>query len=80
MTYLIVRIYGQVQGIGFRYVAGQEAHKLGVTCSARNEPDGSVYIEAEGDEEKLGKFLKWCGKGPWLAKVDRVESEWSQPV
>ena len=77
MKHLTMRIYGRVQGIGFRYDARQKAQELGVTCFARNEPDGSVYIEAEGDDEKLKKFLKWCGKGPWLAKVERVESGWS---
>ena len=80
MKHLSIKIWGRVQGVGFRYAAQQEAQKLGVTCFARNEQDGSVFIEVEGDKEKLEKFLAWCGKGPWLAKVERAESKWSDKI
>jgi acylphosphatase len=68
-----IKIYGRVQGVGFRYAAEHEAHKLSVTASARNEPDGSVSIEVEGEKAALQKFVAWCHRGPWLAKVERVE-------
>lgn len=71
---LIIRVYGRVQGVGFRYSARGEAHNRGVVGFVHNEDDGSVYIEAQGEAESLKKFLAWCHKGPWLAKVDRVES------
>lgn len=74
---LIVRIYGRVQGVGFRYSAAEEAHKLKIKISARNEPDKSVFIEAEGEEQLLKNFLAWCEDGPQLAKVERVEHEWA---
>jgi len=77
MSHLIIRIYGRVQGIGFRFAAHEQAKEIGVTCNAQNEPDGSVKIEAEGDRKKLEKFLMWCKKGPLLAKVERVEPVWS---
>lgn len=78
MKKLAIRVYGRVQGVGFRYAAAGEARKLGVALGvARNEQDGSVYIEAEGEEPALQKFLAWCRRGPRLAKVERVESEWS---
>ncbi len=78
MKCLAIRIYGRVQGIGFRYAAQAEARKRKLVGFARNEPDGSVYIEVEGQEAALKNFLAWCGKGPWLAKVERVETEWSE--
>ena len=73
-----IKVYGRVQGVGFRYAVAEKARALGVTASPRNEPDGSVYIEAQGEETALKKFLAWCRKGPWFAKVERVESEWSE--
>jgi acylphosphatase len=74
---LNLKIYGRVQGVGFRYSAAEEAGKLGAALlAARNEPDGSVYIEAEGEENALQKFLAWCRRGPRSAKVERVEAEW----
>ena len=41
----------------------------------RNDLDGSVYIEAEGEEESLGKFVNWCKDGPPMAKVREIEIE-----
>lgn len=57
----------------FRYSAKSEAEKLGIKGFARNEDDGTVYIEAEGEESVLEKFLDWCGTGPLLAKVTKTE-------
>ena len=68
-----VKIYGQVQGVFFRVSAKEEAEKLRITCSARNKSDGSVYIDVEGEEKDLEKFVEWCHLGPPLAKVEKVE-------
>ena len=47
------RVFGRVQGVGFRYFALRQAELLGVTGFARNHPDGSVEVVAEGPEESL---------------------------
>ncbi len=73
MKLLKIKILGAVQGVGFRFSAKQEAEKLGIKGFAQNEPDGSVYIEAEGDDETLESFLDWCKRGPGLAEVKGVE-------
>lgn len=78
LKHLTVKIYGQVQAVGFRYSAGHVARQLGITGFARNEPDGSVYIEAEGEEVALKDFLSWCGKGPQLARVEKVDPSWPE--
>jgi acylphosphatase len=70
-----LRVYGRVQGINYRSSAHARAIKLGVTGFVRNEPDGSVFLEAEGDEVALKSYLTWCKRGPWFAKVERVEAE-----
>ena len=77
---LTVKIYGFVQGIFFRYSAKVEAEKQGIKGFARNEDDGSVYIEAEGDEKNLSLFLEWCRKGPPLARVERVDFEFKDEL
>lgn len=73
MKHLNIRIYGFVQGVFFRLTAKKEADKLNVTGFVTNMPDGSVYIEAEGEEENLDKFVKHCHIGATMARVDRVE-------
>jgi acylphosphatase len=68
-----ISIDGLVHGVFFRTSAKQKADYLNLKGFAQNEPDGSVYLEVEGEEENLEKFLTWCRKGPPLAKVERVE-------
>lgn len=67
-----IGIFGRVQGIFFRATAKEQADEFNLAGFARNEPNGSVYIEAEGEEEKLDKFVKWCYKGPPMAQVEKV--------
>lgn len=66
-----------MQGVGFRDAAYWTARKLSVFGFIMNEPDGGVYIEAEGDSAALEDFLAWCRKGPITAKVTTVEVAWS---
>jgi len=75
MKHLTIRIYGRVQGIFFRGSAKEMADSLGISGYAKNNPDGSVLIEAEGEEAAIRKFLAWCEKGPESAEVRRVEKE-----
>jgi acylphosphatase len=44
----------------------------------KNLHDGSVYIEAEGEEENLDQFILWCHQGPNWARVDHVNIQNSQ--
>jgi len=73
-----MKIYGRVQGVGFRDAAYWKARKMHVAGFVMNEPDGSVYIEAEADEPTLKEFVAWCERGPWTAKVERVEAAWGE--
>ncbi|HWP60524.1 MAG TPA: acylphosphatase [Candidatus Acidoferrales bacterium] len=70
-----VRVEGRVQGVFFRASALDEAVRLGVTGWARNLPDGSVEIVAEGDKGALDAFVAWCHRGPPRARVERVRVE-----
>lgn len=72
--HLNIKVFGKVQGVGFRFNTRNVADKLDLTGFVRNEPDGSVYIEVEGGEELLGKFVSWCENGPEFAKVKRIET------
>jgi len=70
--HLNIQIYGRVQGIFFRATAKEQADCLRLTGFAKNMPDGSVFIEAEGKKENLEKFVKWCNISPSLAQVEKV--------
>ncbi len=76
----IVRVTGDVQGVGFRAAARAEAERRGVRGWARNELDGSVTIDAEGDPAALAAFLAWCRRGPRPARVDAVDIVPAEPA
>ncbi len=68
-----IKIFGLVQGVFFRVSAKKEADRLKLSGLARNDTDGSVYIEVEGDKDSLDRFISWCKKGPPQAKVEKVQ-------
>lgn len=70
--HLKLKITGRVQGVWYRGSMQKEAQKLGVHGKVRNEPDGSVYAEVEGDHLLLKRLVDWCWKGPDMAKVTNV--------
>jgi acylphosphatase len=67
-----IRVTGRVQGVGFRYSARSVARYHNIKGFVRNEPDGSVYIEAEGSEENLKEFIQWCKSGPVGGGIDET--------
>lgn len=73
MIHLNIHIYGSVQGVFFRATAKEQADNLDINGFAKNQADGSVYIEAEGEKKNLDQFIKWCYQGPSLAQVEKVK-------
>jgi acylphosphatase len=80
MRHVKIRVHGKVQGVFFRQSAQEKAEELNVTGWARNEADGSVYMEAEGEDENLQRFLEWCRQGPPAASVSDMEHEFSEEL
>ncbi len=78
MRHYDVKIYGRVHGVNFRWSTKQKAKGLNLCGFVRNEGNGTVYIEVEGQEEELEEFLGWCHRGPFFARVDRLEFEENQ--
>lgn len=71
--HITIIVSGKVQGVFYRVAAKEKADELGVKGFVRNEQNGSVFIEAEADEDVLYKFVKWCNGGPPRAQVQHVE-------
>ena len=66
-------VHGRVQGVWFRGSAQSIASERGLGGWAKNCPDGTVEIHAEGAQALLDEFVKWCGQGPPKADVTRIE-------
>lgn len=71
----IIRVEGKVQGVFFRAETQNKAEQIGLKGYVKNEPDGSVLIEAEGAEDQLEQLKEWCWEGPPAARVDNVSAE-----
>jgi len=72
-----ILVHGKVQGVFFRASAKSKADELGIVGYARNKPDGTVEIVAEGTKKHLEQFLVFCKSGPNLASVTKVDVSFS---
>ena len=68
-------VIGHVQGVSYRASAAEHARQLGLVGWVRNLPDGSVELEAEGEDGQLADLVAWCEHGPPTARVTRVRIE-----
>ncbi|WP_373840114.1 acylphosphatase [Methanospirillum sp.] len=51
-------VSGRVQGVGFRYYVEDIALGMNISGWVRNLSDGTVEIDAEGEEDKLKNFVR----------------------
>lgn len=52
-----IQFKGRVQGVGFRATTRLIAAEFAVSGWVRNEPDGSVVAEVQGDGAEIDRFL-----------------------
>ncbi len=77
MKRVILKIYGEVQGVSFRWQTKDIVDALGLVGWVRNETDGTVKVVVEGEEEGLKKFLEKCYTVS-SARVEKIEAEWQE--
>lgn len=66
------KVIGRVQGVGFRFWTAQTARALNLTGWVCNRPDGSVELEAHGEETDLATIQKQLWQGPPFSEVTDV--------
>ncbi len=65
-------ISGKVQGVCFRQSTKEKADSLGLSGWAKNLKDGRVEVIAEGEDDKINKFIGFLHVGPEAARVEKV--------
>ncbi len=75
----LIRVYGVVQGVGYRAFTMQHAERLGLKGYVRNMEDGSVEVYVEGTKEKIEELIKKLEEGPFLARVEKLDVSWIEP-
>lgn len=72
---LFVIITGKVQGVGFRNFTQLNAKQLGINGYAKNLPNGTVEVVAEGDKAQLDALVALLQEGPRFARVDSLTTD-----
>lgn len=67
------RVWGRVQGVGFRAFVWRTARDIGVDGWVRNRYDGSVEALVAADPETHDRLLTALKLGPRMSRVDRVD-------
>ena len=64
--------HGFVQGVGFRWRARQAADLYGCTGWVRNEWDGTVEMEIQGNEEQIDWVIQSINAGRYVF-IERMD-------
>ena len=64
--------YGNVQGVGFRYRARHAAELYGCSGFVRNEWDGSVTMEIQGEEASIDQVILAIERGTYV-RIENME-------
>lgn len=64
---------GDVQGVGFRYRAYHAAVMYGCTGWVRNEYDGSVIMEIQGEEAQIDRVIMAIERGTYV-RIENMDS------
>ncbi len=76
---LEARVYGRVQGVGFRQFVARVASGSGLVGFVRNDVSGGVEVVAEGPVAALEMLLRRLRHGPPLSRVVSLDSCWATP-
>jgi len=69
-------VTGRVQAVGFRAHVEYKALQIGVRGWVRNVGEDTVEAVAEGEREKLQRFVEMMKDGPMGAQVLDARVEW----
>lgn len=73
------KVFGNVQGIGYRWFVKATAEERKIVGWVRNVSDGTVEGEAQGAEEKLKNFLEDLREKHPFANVREIETREAEP-
>lgn len=62
--------YGRVQGVGFRFYSVSKARQLGMTGWVKNRYDGSVEMEAQGEDGQFRELIAFLKRQRYIDIAD----------
>lgn len=73
MPAIHLRVFGRVQGVGFRWFVMEKALELGIDGWVKNTPSGEVEVAASGESSKLAILESAVARGPVGARVTTIQ-------
>ena len=73
-----IRVWGRVQGVGFRAFVAQKANTLDLNGWVRNVGRDQVETRAEGTRENLELFLEQVKAGSNVSNVKECKFDWGE--
>ncbi len=73
-----IRVWGRVQGVGFRAFVAQNAKEQSLTGWVRNVGRDQVETRAEGTREALDAFLEKVRIGSSVSNVKECKFDWGE--
>ena len=67
-----IKVSGEVQGVGFRYFARNQAKQLNLKGWVRNTLDGGVLVLVQGHLHAINTFVEHLWIGPPMSEVHAV--------
>ena len=74
MTRKHIIFSGHVQGVGFRWRAKKAADLYGCTGWVRNDWNGTVSMEIQGEEEQIEQTIQAIEKGRFI-RIDHINTK-----
>mgnify|MGYP002627475247 FL=1 len=68
------RFHGRVQGVGFRYTAFHASSSVGATGWVKNEWDGTVLMQLQGNSAQIATVLKQLNNAMFI-QIDEIEKK-----
>ncbi len=75
----VLHFSGNVQGVGFRFIATRTARRYDVTGYVRNMPDGRVECVVEGQKDEIDAFEQELtgAMSSFISEVSRNDAPYS---
>jgi len=73
-----ITVRGVVQGVGYRYFAYREAQSFKLKGYVRNNTDGSVESEVEGEKPYVEAYISALHRGPTYSHVTGINVKWKK--
>lgn len=68
-----IKVHGKVQGVFFRKYTQRKAMELGLVGWVKNEEDGTVSLEIEGELHSILAMQSWLRLGPPESTVESLD-------